>query len=34
LYWVFAIPLGLLALLEIVHISGAVAELRPGRRRS
>lgn len=34
LYWIFAIPLGLLALLEIVNIGGAVAELRPGRRRS
>jgi Ca-activated chloride channel family protein len=33
LYWIFAIPLGLLALLEIVNISGAVAELLPGRRR-
>lgn len=33
LYWIFAIPLGLLALLEIVNISGAVAELRPARRR-
>ena len=34
LYWIFAIPFGLLALLQIVAISGAVAELRPGRRRS
>jgi len=33
LYWIFAIPLGILALLEIVNISGAVAEVRPGRRR-
>ncbi len=33
LYWIFAIPLGLLALLEIVSISGAVAELLPARRR-
>jgi Ca-activated chloride channel family protein len=33
LYWWFAIPLGLLALLEIVNISGAVAEVRPGRRK-
>jgi Ca-activated chloride channel homolog len=32
LYWVFAIPLGLLALLEIVNISGAVAEVRPRAR--
>ena len=32
LYWIFAIPLGLLALLEIVNISGAIAELRPTRR--
>jgi Ca-activated chloride channel family protein len=31
LYWIFAIPLGLLALLEIVNISGAVAEVRPRR---
>ena len=33
LYWIFAIPLGLLALLEIVNISGVIAEVRPGRRR-
>jgi Ca-activated chloride channel family protein len=33
LYWIFAIPLGILALLEIVNISGAVAELLPARRR-
>lgn len=33
LYWIFAIPLGILALLEIVNISGAVAEVRPVRRR-
>ena len=33
LYWLFAIPLGLLALLEIVNIAGVVAEVWPGRRR-
>ncbi len=33
LYWIFAIPFGLLALLEIVAVSGLVAELLPGRRR-
>ncbi len=33
LYWIFAIPFGLLALLQIIPISGAIAELRPGRRR-
>jgi Ca-activated chloride channel homolog len=34
LYWILAIPLGLLGLLQIVAIGGAVAELRPARRRS
>ena len=34
LYWIFAIPLGLLALLQIVAIGGAIAELRPARRAS
>ncbi len=34
LYWIAAIPFGLLALLQVVAIGGAVAELRPGRRRS
>ena len=33
LYWILAIPFGLLALLQIVSIGGAVAELRPDRRR-
>ena len=33
LYWIFAIPLGLLALLEIVAVSGAVAEALAARRR-
>lgn len=33
LYWIFAIPFGLLALLQIVAISGAIVELRPGRSR-
>ncbi|MGV8896606.1 MAG: vWA domain-containing protein [Rhodoglobus sp.] len=33
LYWIAAIGFGLLALVQIVAISGAVAELRPGRRR-
>lgn len=32
LYWIPAIPLGLLALLEILWIAAAIAELRPARR--
>ncbi|MBG6054514.1 Ca-activated chloride channel family protein [Salinibacterium sp. CAN_S4] len=32
LYWIFAIPFGLLALLQIAGIAGAIAELRPARR--
>lgn len=32
LYWIFAIPFALLALLQIVAIAGAVAEVRPVRR--
>ncbi|MBC7590299.1 MAG: VWA domain-containing protein [Salinibacterium sp.] len=33
LYWIFAIPFGLLALVQIVAITGAVIDVRPGRRR-
>ena len=31
LYWIFAIPLGLLMLLELLRLSGAIIELRPRR---
>jgi len=31
LYWIFAIPLGLLVLWELVRLSGAILELRPRR---
>jgi Ca-activated chloride channel family protein len=31
LYWIFAIPLGLLLILELVRLSGAILELRPRR---
>jgi Ca-activated chloride channel homolog len=31
LYWIFAIPLGLLILVEFVRLSGVVRELRPPR---
>jgi Ca-activated chloride channel family protein len=32
LYWIFAIPLGILALLQFVALSGLIAELRSARR--
>jgi Ca-activated chloride channel family protein len=32
LYWIPAIPLGILLLAELVALSGAVAELRPRRQ--
>lgn len=32
-YWLLAIPLGLLAMLEMAGIGGALLDLRPGRRR-
>jgi len=32
LYWIPAIPLGLIALVEIVMLAGALAELKPRRR--
>jgi hypothetical protein len=34
LYWIPAIPLGLIALVEIVLLAGALAELKPRSRPS